>query len=242
MAIERNIFYIKGKMISHSMYFGSSLKDKEIEVIGSITDFQFEHYAEYNVPNKGISISPFINMDNDKLSLFNEYMLISEYRPATKFEIKYFDSVLASYNLVFEYRDWVNVCYPYNRDKFEKHADVLNVYYKDKDNMQIVIGGETITYKQLKKIEFNNDDKIVLRGDNGYSHCWADTINADKVFGFIENLFKIPSVNNDYKTNNISLQALAKKGEFWGYQFTDKGQLKLNLTKKDIHFSEVSNS
>lgn len=232
-----NIFYIKGKEIKHSMYFGSC-KGKEIELVVVLSDFEQQHFVERNVAKSGVRVTPSVDVNSGELTLYTTFVLVSEYRVATEKEIELFNTKLAEKNLVYETRKYKKLYFPFDRAKYMNEEDFATTYYKDKDNFRIVLGDKVVTYKELKETQFADDDKIVLSGDNGYSHCWASTIKANDVFKFIEVLFAVPTL----ETTRIDScrQSVAFCNELWGYNFNQYGELVLRVTKENVQYSEVS--
>lgn len=109
--------------------------------------------------------------------------------------------------------------------------------YLNKEKFNIVLNGEKITYADLKKRE-NLDGYVTLSGDNGYSHCWSQSTEIERVFTFIEKLFAVKefvSIGEIFGNNRAFNQ------EMQGWKFDENCALVLSTTKRQITpISEVS--
>lgn len=245
MAKNNNLFYIKGFEVKHSMHFGSTFVNKQVEVIGSISDYNLEIYDKKNNKESGVVVTPSINITNNEISLGNKFYYITEMREVNDAELQLFNTELAKYNIVFEKRKLAFVRHPIGKSQYVQYIELLHPYYISKDDMQIVFrDGRTTTYKELLKNGFGENDKVVLNGDNGYSHCWAETFDAKAVFNFIELLFETQSLEKTASRNRAVYDSRVPTYSLslYGWNFNEQGQLIVNITKKDIHYSEVSNT
>lgn len=223
----RNLFFIEGFKVNHSI-FGTSL-GKSVKVIGHISDYNLKNFSDYNTQKRGVCVEHIVDIEAKQVKVGFTSIFVTNYHPANEDEEKFYDKVLKEKNLVFETRTleahWVGGI---------NYKNVLSAYYISKDDFVIHVGDKTTTYKELKKIGFNNDDKIILSGDNGYSHVWENTTKAENIFNFIDGLFGVA------KPFVFENQCRAVSGERYGWKFNDCGELVISVTKEERNFSQVS--
>lgn len=124
---------------------------------------------------------------------------------------------------------------PIYRTPHENRTKYETLLWKDKDLFPIVLNGVRMTYKQLK--ETKHDDFVTLSGDNGYSHCWAESSEFDKVFSLIEKMFRQEedfTFEEKVKGNFTFAFNRVHFGSIYGYTFDEYGALVLRTTTSPI--------
>lgn len=217
----RNLFFVEGFKVNHSV-FGASL-GKSVKVIGHISDYNLKNFSDCNTQKRGVSVEHIVDIETKQVKVGFITIFVTNYHPANEDEEKIYDNALREKNLVFEERSlehhWVGGVY---------NKNVLSAYYISKDDFVIHVGDKAVAYKELKELGFEDDDKIILSGDNGFSHVWESTTKAENIFNFVDGLFGVEN------------QCRAISGERYGWKFNDCGELVIKVTKEEINFSQVS--
>lgn len=214
---------VQGNEKVYSMFGGSYLHKESVTLLVAVKDDkklqEGKTIGMYDIIC-GYVLSGVLKRSNHGELLTSVFSLeIKELSEPTPEEIKVFNDCLNEHNLTIKRDKW----YSYG----DWHEDE-RLFYLNKDNMRLIINGELVLFSDLNK--FENGVNIVLSGDNGYSHCWSETADANALFKFLnDNLFNVDKWNG-----------LALRDDLWGWKTNNNSELIIKTTTKSFHESQVS--
>lgn len=236
------------KVIGNESYFqrcwkgGDIRTDKRIEMIHIASDYAIKNILKAGEVYRSHHNEKHPKLVNGQFTLKGYQILVDDICPCTDSEIEMLNNEMSKHNMY-----WGNVSfqqYDVWGNPFTERTSYDTLLWKDKENFPIVLNGKKITYKQLSEIE--HGDYITLSGDNGYSHCWAESADFSKVFEIVEKIFRKEDDFTFAEKKRGGFAFAFNKvnfGNIYGYNFDEFGALVVRTTNKAITpMSVVSNT
>ena len=232
------------KIIGSEYYFdpcwgrGYVRTNKQCEVIALMS----EQSSEYIKLGEPYQLNGKLALVNGEFSIGCAYLFADTISTCSEEEIEKLDREIDKHNMcigTIKHKRYA----PIKGEFWECEYD--DILWKDKDLFPINLNGKLITYKELREMR-SQDDYIVLQGDNGYSHCWSESVEFNKVFDVIERIFQEEFTNDEIikgKNDSFSYKRVSY-GERCGWRFGTHGELiiKSYSGEKRKSISIVSNS
>ena len=179
---------------------------------------------------KEIHLGVTLDTSDNTLNVFGFRVMVETWLAATPSDTRLFNETLKKNNLKLETRKITH--HLLFGDKEEERT---TLWYISKDDFRLTLNGQEMTYKELQGYKPKEDEKVILHGDNGYSHVWSETFPFSEVFGHIDQQF-----SNDSKDGRSG--AIPYRSEMYGWETDNLGRLVVRTSVKEIRYSEVSNS
>lgn len=220
------IFLVTGK-VKHNSYFGSHYDRDEKTFICYVDDYDVKKLLQ---GQNEIYLGVTLDTSNNTLNVFGFRVMVETWLAATPSDTRLFNRVLKKNNLKLETRKITR-----HLPCGDKEEERTTLWYISKDDFRMTLNGQEMTYKELQEYKPKENEKVILRGDNGYSHIWAETFPFAIIVGHIDQQF-----SNDHKDGRNG--AIPYRSEMYGWETDNLGRLVVRTSVNDIHFSEVSNS